>query len=65
MPKVEMVNISLQPEALQLIQFSLGQLAIQLEETDEVLVNAAVDASMKENIQGLYVHIGKILTSIS
>jgi hypothetical protein len=63
--KIETVNISLQPEALQLIQYALGHLAIDLEESEEILVSDTVDASMKENIQGLYVHIGEILSSIS
>ncbi|MGP5135365.1 hypothetical protein ACTXKV_14185 [Psychrobacter cibarius] len=59
------VNISLQPEALALIQFSLGRLALDLEEHEGTIVDDEVDASMRENIQGLYLHIDSILTGIA
>ena len=55
----------MQPEALALIQFALGRLAEDLEEHEGSIVNDEVDASMRENIQGLYLHIDSILTGIA
>ncbi|WP_440465485.1 hypothetical protein [Psychrobacter sp. ASPA161_6] len=59
------VNITMQPEALHLVQFALGRLAEDLEEHEGTIVDDETDASMRENIQGLYLHIGSILTGIA
>ena len=59
------VNISLQPEALVLIHFALGRLAEDLEEHEGTIVDDEVDASMRENIKGLYLHVDSILTGIA
>ena len=59
------VNITMQPEALQLVQFALGRLSADLEEHEGTIVDDETDASMRENIQGLYLHIDSILTGIA
>jgi len=59
------INITLQPEALALIQFSLGRLSEDLEQHEGTIVDDETDASMRENIQGLYLHIDSILTGIA
>jgi hypothetical protein len=59
------VNITMQPEALHLVRFALGRLAEDLEEHEGTIVDDETDASMRENIRGLYLHIDSILTGIA
>lgn len=59
------VSITMQPEALHLMQFALGRLAEDLEEHEGTIVDDETDASMRENIKGLYLHIDSILTGIA
>lgn len=63
--RIEKISIQLEPEALELIQFALGRLSIDLETTDEVIISEETDKAMRENIQGLYLQIGSVLDTFS
>ena len=58
------VSITMQPEALRLVQLALGRLAVDLDEHEVVIVDDETDAFMRENIQGLYLHIDSILNGL-
>lgn len=56
------IRLEVSPETLRLIQCALGQLSVEIEGSNEIIVSEEFDEIMRQNVQGLYVQMGEILT---
>jgi hypothetical protein len=55
------IHLEVSPETLRLIQYSLRHLARDLEKPQPIVISKKYDATVKKNVEGLYVQMGKIL----